>query len=185
MLVLPCRFTARTPVLRTMRYCGRWMTWSGRARSGMPGRVTSKDGRSRRSWTVDRVWDSIRSSLYRYKLLFQFLGGHKSVLWDYWYPCFELLVTSALDFKATVDPSLVCLVACVQWLSQIHLWCDTCWPLDNQCFRFPEKCLEIKSAKFAFTLNIWEVQITFSLTSAEFFPHNYLKFPLTRPSSIP
>ena len=26
-------------------------------------------------------------------------------------------------------PLLVCLFACMQW---IHLWCNTCWPLDSQ-----------------------------------------------------
>ena len=25
--------------------------------------------------------------------------------------------------------SLACFVVCVQWNPQIHLWCDTCWPL--------------------------------------------------------
>ena len=29
---------------------------------------------------------------------------HKSFSWGYWYPCFRLLVTSALGFKARVDP---------------------------------------------------------------------------------
>ena len=34
----------------------------------------------------------------------------------------------ALDFKARVDPSLPCFIACVQWIPHIHLWCDTSWP---------------------------------------------------------
>ena len=31
-------------------------------------------------------------------------------------PVFGLLVTFALGFKAKVDPSLACFVACVQWI---------------------------------------------------------------------
>ena len=54
----------------------------------------------------------------------------KSVLFmSHWYPCFGLLVTSPLGFKARVDPLFV---TCAQWIPQIHLWCDTCWPLDDQ-----------------------------------------------------
>ena len=32
-------------------------------------------------------------------------GGHNPFSWSHWCPCFGLLVTSELDFKATVDPS--------------------------------------------------------------------------------
>ena len=39
---------------------------------------------------------------------------------------------SLLSFKARVDPSLACFLACVQWIPEIHLWCDTCWPLGSQ-----------------------------------------------------
>ena len=39
---------------------------------------------------------------------------------------------SALGFKARVDPSLACDLACAQWISQIHLCCDTYQPLDGQ-----------------------------------------------------
>ena len=31
-------------------------------------------------------------------------GGHESFLWGHWCPCFELLVTYALGFKARMDP---------------------------------------------------------------------------------
>ena len=31
------------------------------------------------------------------------LKGHKSFLWGHWYPCFGLLVMSAVSFKAKVD----------------------------------------------------------------------------------
>ena len=37
-----------------------------------------------------------------------------------------------MGFKATVDPSLVYFVTCVQRIFQIHLWCDIYWPLDGQ-----------------------------------------------------
>ena len=29
-------------------------------------------------------------------------------------------------------PSLACFAACVQWIPQNHLWCNTCWPLGSQ-----------------------------------------------------
>ena len=58
---------------------------------------------------------------------FKIFGGHKSFLWGHWYPCFGLLAMSPLGFKARVDPSLVCFVACMQWIPEIHLWCHTCW----------------------------------------------------------
>ena len=53
-----------------------------------------------------------------------------SFLWDHWYPCFGLLVTSALGFKARVD--IACTFSCLHVTHQIHLWCDTCQPLDGQ-----------------------------------------------------
>ena len=31
---------------------------------------------------------------------------------------------SITDFKVSVDPLLSCFIACVQWISQIHIWCD-------------------------------------------------------------
>ena len=45
---------------------------------------------------------------------------------------FELLMTSALGFKVRVDASFACFVVCVHWILQIHLWCNTCWPLGGQ-----------------------------------------------------
>ena len=41
-------------------------------------------------------------------------------------PLLGLLVMCALGFKARVDPLLACLIACGQWIPQIHLWCYTC-----------------------------------------------------------
>ena len=66
------------------------------------------------------------------RIFLKIFGGHESFLWGHWYPCFGLLVTSPLGFKARVDPLLVCFLACVQWIPEIHLWCDTCWPLGGQ-----------------------------------------------------
>ena len=40
--------------------------------------------------------------------------------------CFRLLVTSVLGFIARVDPLLTHFIACIQWIPQIHLWCNTC-----------------------------------------------------------
>ena len=47
-------------------------------------------------------------------------------------PWFGLWVTSALGFKARVDPLLACFLACMQWIPQIQLWCNTCWRLGGQ-----------------------------------------------------
>ena len=44
-----------------------------------------------------------------YLFFFQIFVGHMSFLWGYWYPCFGLLVTSALGFKTRVD-SLACVL---------------------------------------------------------------------------
>ena len=60
----------------------------------------------------------------------KFLGGQS--LWGHSHPSCGLLVTSALGFKTSVNPSLLCVVVCLQWNPQIHLWCDTCWPTDSQ-----------------------------------------------------
>ena len=50
-----------------------------------------------------------------------FCGGH-------WYPCYGLLVTSPLGFKARVGS----LISSRYLFSEIHLWCDTCWPFGGQ-----------------------------------------------------
>ena len=54
---------------------------------------------------------------------------HKFFLCGHRYPCFRLLVMSALGFKVNIDRSLACFVACMQRILLIHLWCNTCWPL--------------------------------------------------------
>ena len=35
-------------------------------------------------------------------------------------------------FQVMANPSLICFLTCVQWIPQINLWCNTCWPLDGQ-----------------------------------------------------
>ena len=61
-----------------------------------------------------------------------FVWGRQSFLWttdthvlDLWWrlPCVS---------KPGWIRLLVCFVTCVKWISKIHLWCDTCWPLDGQ-----------------------------------------------------
>ena len=58
------------------------------------------------------------------------LVGHRPYFWCRWYPCFGLLVMSAMGFKTRVDLSLACFLASLLFLGQIRLWCDTCWPAD-------------------------------------------------------
>ena len=43
-----------------------------------------------------------------------------------------LFWTFVLDFKARVDLWIACFLACVKWIPEINLRCDTCWPLDSQ-----------------------------------------------------
>ena len=69
-------------------------------------------------------------SLYNYlckqKTFFfeKFLEDVRPFHRSHWYPCFGLLVTSALGFKARVDPFCVLSRLCDP---QNHLLCDTCW----------------------------------------------------------
>ena len=54
-------------------------------------------------------------------------GEHSLVNFvGHWYTCVGLLMTSVLCVKARVDPSLACIVTCMQWILQVHLWCNTC-----------------------------------------------------------
>ena len=78
------------------------------------------------------IWCDVSNTRSRIFFCLKFFVGHESFLWVHWYPCFGLLVMSALGFKTRVDPSLVCLLACTQWIPQIHFWWDNCWPLDGQ-----------------------------------------------------
>ena len=67
------------------------------------------------SCCLDLWW--IRKSYWWHNFFFFkfFFGGHMSFLWAHWYPCFGLLVMSALHFKATVD-SPACFLACALFL---------------------------------------------------------------------
>ena len=53
-----------------------------------------------------------------------FVGPLISLFCTYGYVC--------LVSKPGWIPLLVCFIACMQGIPQIHLWCDTCWPLDGQ-----------------------------------------------------
>ena len=59
-------------------------------------------------------------------------------LWGYWYPCFWLLKSSALGFKTRVESILPWCLTCVQWIPQIHLWCNT-WAWQSRLFD-PHTC---------------------------------------------
>ena len=61
---------------------------------------------------------------------YKIFGGHMSFSWGHWYPCFRLLMTSALGFKARVD--LSCTLSCLRATPQIQLRCNTCQPLDSR-----------------------------------------------------
>ena len=37
-----------------------------------------------------------------------------------------------MGFKATVEPLFLSFLTCAQSILHIHLWCDTCYPLDGQ-----------------------------------------------------
>ena len=81
-----------------------------------------------RGQIFDLVWGNAEDVFF----LNKFFGGHDSFLWGHWYPCSGLLVTSHLGFKARVG-SLIC----TWWrgtfytFPEIHLWCNTCWPLGS------------------------------------------------------
>ena len=60
-------------------------------------------------------------------------GGHKSFLWGRWYPCFGLLVTSPLGFKARVGSLIHTWQRHMCYMfPEIHLLCDTCQYLGGQ-----------------------------------------------------
>ena len=56
-------------------------------------------------------------------------GGYQSFLWGHWYSHFGLLHWFS---KPGWISLLACFITCMQQNPQIHLWCDTCWPLDGQ-----------------------------------------------------
>ena len=80
-------------------------------------------------WTSKDVSCWMNSLVSRWRLFWRTFV----LLWGYWYPCFELLVTFHLGFKVRVG-SLIRIWQRCMWCMfiEIHLWCDTCWPLDGQ-----------------------------------------------------
>ena len=52
------------------------------------------------------------------------------LLWGHWYPCFGLLVTSVLGFKARASSFINTWWKCM--LPEIYLWCNTWRPLGSQ-----------------------------------------------------
>ena len=68
------------------------------------------------SWRTKRFHDSL-----------------KKKLWGHWYPCFGLLMMSPLGFKVRMG-SLIHTRWRYMWnmFPEIHLCCDTCWPLGSQ-----------------------------------------------------
>ena len=54
-------------------------------------------------YTCTRVVDTSKHGIF-----FLIFGGHKSLLWGYWYPCFQLLVMSPLGFKASGGIRVTC-----------------------------------------------------------------------------
>ena len=82
---------------------------------------------------VDRITDMSKNiTLATTSLRLVKIGEHQSFLWGHWYPCFGLLVMTALYFKARVD-TLACVLCHLHAMkSKIHVWCDTCWPLGSQ-----------------------------------------------------
>ena len=54
-------------------------------------------------------------------------------MWGHWYSCFVLLVTSSISFKTRVGRLIhTWWIHMCYLFPEIHLWCDTCWPLAGQ-----------------------------------------------------
>ena len=63
------------------------------------------------TWII-HTWNKLSRLAFPFITAVLFVGPH---------PCFRLLVTLTLSFKARVDPLLLCFVTCAQWVLQIHL----------------------------------------------------------------
>ena len=88
-------------------------------------------------------------------------GGNQCFLWGHWYPCFGLLVTSALGFKSFVP--------CVHWIPHINLWCDTCWPLGGRAVFDSHTCTFTASKNEGSSWRIYlkcKILTSFSLSSS-------------------
>ena len=58
-----------------------------------------------------------------------FLEDIDPFLWDQWHPVLDFRWHLSWVSTPKWIPLLVCFIAYVQWIPQIRLWCDTCWPL--------------------------------------------------------
>ena len=83
------------------------------------------------------------------------LGGLESNFWGHWYPCFELLVASHLDFKARVDSFGM------QLISQNHLWCDTYRPLGGRYGNQVSSFQILSCKKIQWLGNIFDTTISY------------------------
>ena len=104
-----------------------WIGTTVRAQSDL------RDNTVKRVGVMESVYcikHSVKPTIYPLDPIFKF-GGYKSFLLGHWYPCSGLLVMSPLGFKARLE-SLASMLACVQWIPQIHFWCNTCWLLGSQ-----------------------------------------------------
>ena len=55
------------------------------------------------------------------------------LLWGHWYPCYGLMVTSSLSFKARVGSFVhIWWMLTLSIFPKICFWCNTCWPLGSQ-----------------------------------------------------
>ena len=61
------------------------------------------------------------SNKFKLVIFWNDFGGYRSTdtpVLDFWW--------GLARFQKQGDPSLECFLACVQWISQIHLWCSSC-----------------------------------------------------------
>ena len=63
---------------------------------------------------------------------FKIFGRHKSFCGATDTPVLDFWWHMPWVSKPGWIPLLACFIAYIQWISQIHLWCDTCWPLGSQ-----------------------------------------------------
>ena len=96
----------------------------------------------------------------------KFFGGHESFLWGHWYPCFGLLVTSALGFKARVGSALFKLSGGVRvtlhipWDSPLVRHLPTSWwPAwqPSRLFHIPARhWWDLKAGAIMLPLTVWD-----------------------------
>ena len=97
-------------------------------------------------------------------------GGHKAFLWSHWYPWFGLLLTSPWGFKARGGSLILTWQRCICYkFPEIHLWCDTCRPLDSQHVSWAI-LFHIPGSKH------WSSSKPKSLNWPQFMNHNFGKF---------